>query len=261
MQDFSFEIDNGTIKVEVIGKMDEILKDTYEKYLKKWFKKGWKYLLVILLYILYQSNFLIELVSETGLELTTLPRWIRTIILVLNDLIYVFIVLYMFRNEIKKGLKEVKKDFPRLATLSLNCWIIGSLIMTTSSIIISYITKQNTSANEALVRQSIKMAPLYMLFTCSIVAPVLEEMTFRRALKGLINNKWVFILVSGLGFGLLHVIGTGFKNPLDFLYIIPYSSMGCAFAYLLTKTNNITLPIMVHMLHNTILVLMQILRR
>ena len=186
---------------------------------------------------------------------------VRMIILVLNDLIYVFIVLYMFRNEIKKGLKEVKKDFPRLATLSLNCWIIGSLIMTTSSIIISYITKQNTSANEALVRQSIKMAPLYMLFTCSIVAPVLEEMTFRRALKGLINNKWVFILVSGLGFGLLHVIGTGFKNPLDFLYIIPYSSMGCAFAYLLTKTNNITLPIMVHMLHNTILVLMQILRR
>ena len=257
MQDFSFEIDNGTIKVEVTGKMDEILKDTYEKYLKKWFKERWKYLLVILLYILYQSNFLIALVSETGLKLTTLPRWIRMIILVLNDLIYVFIVLYMFRKEIKKGLKEVKKDFPRLATLSLNCWIIGSLIMTTSSSIISYITKQNTSANEALVRQSIKMAPLYMLFTCSIIA----EMTFRRALKGLINNKWVFILVSGLGFGLLHVIGSGFKSPLDFLYVIPYGSMGCAFAYLLTKTNNITLPIMVHMLHNTILVLIQILRR
>ena len=98
-----------------------------------------------------------------------------------------------------------------------------------------------------------------MLFSCSIVAPVLEEMTFRRALNGLIKNKWIFIILSGVIFGLLHIIGS-YKSPMDLLYIIPYGSMGCAFAYLLSKTDNITLPIIIHMMHNTILVLMQIIR-
>lgn len=225
-----------------------------------WIKKRWKFLLVILIYILYQSNFIIGLISSIGLNFKSLPNYLNITLLIINDLIYVFFVILLFNQEIKKGLKEIKKNFSSLAILSLNCWIIGSLIMTTSSIIISFITKQNTSANEALVRESIKLAPFYMLFACSIVAPILEEMTFRRALKGIINNKWIFILVSGLGFGLLHVIGSGFKSPLDFLYIIPYGSMGCAFAYLLSKTDNITLPIIVHMIHNTILVLLQIIR-
>lgn len=129
--------------------------------------------------------------------------------------------------------------------------------MTLSSFLISLILKQNVSTNEALVRQSIKIAPLYMLFTCSIVAPIFEEMVFRKSLQGLIKYKWLFILISGLSFGLLHVLGS-YTSWIDFLYVIPYGSMGCAFAYLLTKTNNITLPIIIHMLHNTILVTTQI---
>ena len=126
-----------------------------------------------------------------------------------------------------------------------------------SSIVISFILKQSVSNNEALVRQSIELAPIYMLFTCAVVAPIFEEMVFRKSLYGLIKYKWLFILVSGLGFGLLHVLGS-YTSPLDFLYIVPYGSMGCAFAYLLTKTDNIVLPIIIHAIHNFVLVITQI---
>ena len=143
----------------------------------------------------------------------------------------------MFKKEIIKGLKDLKKHFVDRALISINCWIVGCIIMTASSFLISLVLKQNVSTNEALVRESIKIAPLYMLFTCSIIAPIFEEMVFRRSLYGLIKFKWLFILISGLGFGILHVLGS-YSNPLDFLYIIPYGSMGCCFAYLLTKTNN-----------------------
>ncbi len=236
--------------------MDEILKKIYDKYIKS----KMKYILVIFIYILYQSNFLISLIYSLGINLNNIPKYLNRIILISNDLIFVLILLFMFKKEIKKGLQELKKNFSSNALLSLNCWVVGSLIMSISSILISLVTKQDTSSNEALVRQSIMKAPIYMLFTCSIVAPILEEMTFRRALKGIINNKWIFILASGLVFGLLHVIGVENKTFFDYLYVIPYGSMGCCFAYLLSKTNNITLPIIVHMLHNTILVLFQIIR-
>lgn len=236
--------------------MDEIFKKIYNKYIKK---KN-KFLLVILIYILYQTNFLISLIYSLGINLSILPTYIKMIILILNDLLYVFLLLFMFKEEIIKGLKKLKENFFSNTILSLNCWVVGSLIMSISSFLISLITKQDTSTNEALVRQSIMKAPIYMLFTCSIVAPILEEMTFRRALKGIINNKWIFIMTSGLIFGLLHVVGVENKTLLDYLYIIPYGSMGCCFAYLLSKTNNITLPILIHMIHNSILVLLQMIR-
>lgn len=236
--------------------MDELMKKIYTKFIKS--KK--KFFLVILIYILYQSNFLISLIQCLGINLINIPKYLNRIILTTNDLIFVFTLLFMFKDEIKKGLKELKQNFSSNALLSVNCWIVGSLIMSFSSILISLITKQDTSSNEAIVRQSIMKAPIYMLFTCSVVAPILEEMTFRRALKGIINNKWIFIITSGLVFGLLHVVGTQDKTLLDYLYVIPYGSMGCCFAYLLSKTDNITLPILVHMIHNTILVIVQIMK-
>lgn len=229
----------------------------FDKYFKNWVKNKYKFLLIILIYILYQGNFIITIFESFNLKLNNLPRNLKIFILILNDLIYISTLILMFKEEIKKGLKQLRKNFSSSATLALNCWVIGCFIMTISSFIISLISKQSISSNESLVRQSIKLAPIYMLFTCSIAAPVLEEMTFRRALKGLIKNKWIFILVSGLSFGLLHVLGS-YNSLLDLLYVIPYGSMGCCFAYLLTKTDNITLPIIIHMMHNTILVLVQI---
>ena len=231
--------------------------DEIESNIKKWFKKNYKFLVVILLYILYQSNFIISFISYFGINISKIPRIPRIGLFALTDLIYVLILLLMFKKEIVNGFKDLKNNFNERAIISINCWIVGCIIMTISSFLISLLLKQSVSTNEQLVRQSIKIAPLYMLFTCSIVAPILEEMVFRRALYGLIKFKWLFILVSGLGFGLLHVLGN-FQSVLDFLYVIPYGAMGCSFAYLLTKTKNITLPIIIHMLHNTILVMVQI---
>ncbi len=231
--------------------------DEIESNIKKWFKKNYKFLVVILLYILYQSSFIISFISYFGINISKIPRIPRIGLFALTDLIYVLILLLMFKKEIVNGFKDLKNNFNERAIISINCWIVGCIIMTISSFLISLLLKQSVSTNEQLVRQSIKIAPLYMLFTCSIVAPILEEMVFRRALYGLIKFKWLFILVSGLGFGLLHVLGN-FQSVLDFLYVIPYGAMGCSFAYLLTKTKNITLPIIIHMLHNTILVMVQI---
>lgn len=225
---------------------------------KNWFEKNYKFISVIILYILYQSNFLLLVLEEFGIKINSIPRTPRIFFFALTDLIYVIILILMFKDEIKKGIKDLRENFSNRCLLSLNCWIIGCLLMTVSSVLISFIIKQNVSNNEALVRESIKIAPLYMLFTCSIVAPLFEEMLFRRSLAGLIKAKWLYIMVSGLSFGLLHVLGS-YHNALDFLYVIPYGSMGCCFAYLFSKTRNITLPIIIHMLHNTILVTVQIL--
>ncbi len=225
--------------------------------IKNWFKSNYKFIITILLYILYQDNFILSIISSFGVNLIKIARTPRILIYALSDFIYVLIILIMFRKEIISGFKDLKKNLSNRIILSLNCWMIGCIIMTTSSFLIGIILKQNVSENEALVRQSIKLAPLYMFYTCSFIAPIMEEMVFRRSFFGLIKRKWLFIFISGLSFGLLHVLGS-YNSALDFLYVIPYGAMGFCFAYLLTKTKNITLPIIIHMLHNTILVIIQI---
>lgn len=235
--------------------------DIFElKHLKKWFKKHYKFILIIFIYLAYQSNLLIELFRSFGLNIMRIKMPTRLIFIVINDLVHVISLLLLFKKEITNGLKDFKENFDKRIGLMVTCWMVGCIVMATSSIIISLITGNDVSNNEEAVRSSINIAPLYMLFSCAIVAPILEEMTFRRSLKGFIKNRWIFIMTSGLLFGLLHVIGSN-NNPLDYLYIIPYSSMGIAFAYLLSKTENITLPIMIHMVHNFILVIVQILRK
>lgn len=240
--------------------MQDSIIDKIEGKIKDWFKKNSKFLIVILLYLLYQSNFIIAFISSLGINVNSIPRTPRIFLFAFTDLIYIVILILMFKKEIIKGLKDLKENFLNRAILSLNCWVVGCVIMTVSSIIIGLILDQNVSQNESLVRENIKIAPLYMLYTCSIIAPIFEEMVFRRSLYGLVKVKWLFIVLSGVLFGLLHVLGS-YNSILDFLYVIPYGAMGSCFAYLLTKTKNITLPIIVHMLHNTILVLVQIIGR
>ena len=221
-------------------------------------KRNYKYISVFLLYLLYQIGFIPSIINAFGFNLYKLPKIPRLLTITITDLIYIALLLIMFKDKIKEGYADLKQNFKARVNISATCWAIGCIIMFISTTIISFIVKKDVSSNEALVRESIKLAPLYMLFTCSIVAPIFEEMVFRKALYGIIRKKWLFIVASGLSFGLLHVIGS-YTSPLDFLYVIPYGAMGFSFAYLLTKTNNIILPILIHMIHNTILVISQIL--
>ena len=116
--------------------------------------------------------------------------------------------------------------------------------------------------NEDAVRNMIDLAPLYMLFSVSIYAPFVEELIFRKSIKdsvlGFGNNKilkYLYILISGLIFSSLHVIGMT-NSYLDYLYIIPYFGLGAAFATLYYKTDNIFSSISMHSLHNTVAIIL-----
>ena len=232
--------------------IEETLKD-----INKSIKKYYKYIATIIIYIMYMLNISFLILMKFGININDLNRTFRIFLIAFNGLIYILILTFMFRKEIKNGFEDLKENIIERLNLATMCWIVGSIIMIASSIFISKIIGKDVSNNEEIIRQNIKLAPLYMLFSCSIVAPIMEEFVFRRAIRGFIKYKWLYVLISGLSFGLLHVIGNN-TNMLDYLYIIPYSSMGCAFAYLYSKTENISLPILVHMTHNTILVIVQI---
>ena len=186
----------------------------------------------------------------------------RTLISFINDLCLIFILISIYHKTFFRDFKNYfnEKNVLKNITTSFHYWILGLIIMIVSNSAISVITNGTLAANEEAVRNLIDTHPLYMAFQLIIYAPLTEELIFRKSIREITNNKAIYILLTGLIFGGMHVISS-IQSAKDLLYLIPYCSLGFTFGYLYTKTDNIFSTITAHATHNTlalILYLMQV---
>ena len=173
-----------------------------------------------------------------------------------TDLILVLILIVLYFKELKKEFKSFKKNWKLNMDTAFKYWFIGLMIMCISNIAIGLITDLSTSSNEQAVQTLVSSTPYLMLFTAGILAPIAEELTFRKGVSKIFKNKWIYATASGLIFGLLHVIGSG--NILEYLYVIPYGSLGFFFALTYYDTKSIYPSIIMHAIHNSALILLSI---
>jgi len=109
-----------------------------------------------------------------------------------------------------------------------------------------------TSENTEIIVDFTRSNILFILIP-AMIAPVLEEIIFRKILFGTFYKKMNFFfaaLLSSFIFAVLH---------LDFEHLLIYATMGFVFAFLYVQTKRIIVPIIVHMTINTIAVLGQLL--
>jgi len=128
-------------------------------------------------------------------------------------------------------------------------------LMIAANIIISIVTGNISSTNEESIRAVMKISKWYIVFSAVIFAPIVEELVFRKSVRSLIKNKWLFILTSGLLFGLIHCVGSA--TLIEYLYVIPYAIPGCVFAYILYDSDNIFTTMSMHLWHNTIMLILE----
>ena len=133
-----------------------------------------------------------------------------------------------------------------------NYWFIGVVIMIISNMIISYFNNGGTSNNEESIRIFLEKSPVVAVIGIAILGPVIEELVFRKSFKDVFKNKWVYLFSSGIIFGALHVIMSPINSFVDYLYLIPYCSMGIAVAYMYYDTDNIMTSITMHIFHNSL---------
>lgn len=210
-----------------------------------------KFILIFLLYLLY-SDIIIIILTKLGVNIKILPNNLKIAIMFLINLSLMIMLFIFYRKSIKENFKDFKSNFKTYIKDNFKYYVIGLLIMIISNIIISFFVEGN-STNETLIREYINIMPIYMIFSSCIYAPFTEEMVFRKSLRNCFNNKVLYILLSGLIFGSMHLLSA--SNLVELVFLIPYSSLGCVFAYMYYKTNNIFVPMTFHMVHNTIIVI------
>lgn len=207
-----------------------------------------KVFILLLLLLTFKSIFISFFPSN-------LNNILKVIIFLISDLIVIGILLIVYRKTLIKDFKSYFKDFLNNFEQSFKYYIIGLAIMIISNLIIVVFINNQIASNEESVRSLIDIVPLYMIFSVSIYAPITEELIFRKGIREIFNNKYLYIISSGIIFASMHLASENLSlNTL--LYIIPYSSLGITFAYTYYKTNNIFSTIMLHSFHNTMAIIL-----
>lgn len=191
-----------------------------------------------------------------GVDTTTLPIWVKVFYLTMYSVLTASLIMIIYNKKLSKDFKDMKKNSIKYFNKYIKYWLIGLFIMMVSNLIINLIVTNDIPSNEQAIRETFNISPIYIFFSAVIYAPIVEELIFRQSIKNIFHNKWLFIIISGLLFGSMHVFGD-FKNITDLLYIIPYSTPGIIFAYMLEDSDNICVPMSFHFIHNGILISLQ----
>ena len=224
------------------------MKMLYEIEDKKWFSFKGIGIAVLMLAIYFGVP---QLVGGLFYYKLGLPEMLSVFI---GNIVVALIFFLMFMPLLIKHFKEYASSFSDSFHDSLKFWGIGLGIMVVTNLILNvFVFPGEIAENEELNRSFLGLYPLIGFFEVSLLAPFIEEMIFRFALRKAWGYNKYYPLISGLVFGLLHAL-TGINSISDLpylLYTIPYGALGYAFGYAYNKSNNIFSSMVCHFLHNT----------
>lgn len=215
---------------------------------------------LIILFLLFYFSKIFQYIPIIifNMNIKTLTPEVKILLNLFSHLFLLVILLIIYRKDLKVYFKRMKKNIFKTLDNSLKYYLLGILGMIITNLLIAFLFKESGADNERLVQNMITSSPYIMLITAGIIGPIIEELIFRKAFMDAFKSKWLFILLSGLIFGAMHVIGTS-SNLSGYLYLIPYASLGLSFAYMDYEENNVLPSIIMHIIHNSLLVMISIL--
>ncbi len=206
----------------------------------------------------YSSYFQLIPIILLKLNIKNLSGSMQVMLSAFSSLIVCFILLLVYRKSLKEDFRKFKDNLRENIDIGVKYWVTGLAIMMISNLVLTIVFKSGGANNENAVQEMIKSLPWLMVINAGIIAPFNEEIVFRKTLKDIFKNKWIFVILSFLLFGGAHVISSA-ETLVDYLYIIPYGSLGAAFAMAYYETDTVFTSLSLHMAHNTVLALVSIL--
>ena len=170
----------------------------------------------------------------------------------ISTAVTILILYSIFRNKIKKDIINFKDDFKNnlphiivIPAILIGLEIIASLILSKLGIY---------SSNQLTGEDIIKNSNFLIIFYTAILAPIFEEMVFRLPYHYSSSNKILTYIVYSVVFALTHIMTV--DNLLSLIYIIPYLLLSFGIGYNFYKTDNIFMSTLVHIINNSIAVML-----
>lgn len=172
-------------------------------------------------------------------------------------IIYAIILIYFYKKTFLVDFKEIKKDWKKY----LKIGAISVLLIFVSMIIVNAIIGilfdiKVTSENDYSLLSMFNKNPIIIIILTCIYYPLVEGIIFRKTIRDIIENKWVFIIFSSLFYFFFNIVYTSmsFDNILSSLC---YLTTMMIVSNLYWKTNNFTLSIFVMAIFNLVVCILR----
>lgn len=178
--------------------------------------------------------------------------------LVVFYVVILSLMIGVFYKQLIHDFKIFKSYFKEYFVLILKTWGKALVLIMITTIIIQIITHTTQANNQIALQNSFNSNPVFIAILAMFYAPIAEELMFRGVFRKFIKNEKIFVIVSGVVFGLMHVIDDS-KTLAEFSYVFVYSILGIYLAGIYAKTNNLCTNIFMHFMQNTLSVIGMIL--
>ncbi len=220
-----------------------------------------KALHLILIFILFYFSSLFQYIPIILLKINikTMSNECAILLNLFSNLCMLTILFIIYRKALKKDFKNFTKNLYENLDIAIKYYLLGVLGMVITNLFINIVLQGGGSNNEKIVQNMIGTMPYLMILIAGIIAPIIEEIVFRKTYLDACKNKYLYLFLSSFIFGIMHIL-TSDTTPtiIDILYFIPYSCLGLSFAYMDYKQKNIFPSICMHILHNTLLIILSI---
>ncbi len=153
-----------------------------------------------------------------------------------------FVLVFLYFGDIKSEFKDFKKHFFKNILLCFGIFICCFLIVIIGNNLTFLITNVKNANTISLIFPNMKSLLFYTLFVMIIYTPIVESIIFNKAIGNLIKNRILFVIVSGVLFGIMQV-GIDFNNPSVIISSIPYMIVGMLITTMYVKKKNIFFPV------------------
>ena len=168
-------------------------------------------------------------------------------LVVLFYMLFALLILYLYRNTFKRDFKDIKENKKKyLSSILTNVVLIFVIMLVTNALIGMIFDIKQTSENDYSLLSMFKKSPIVLMFLTSLYYPVIEGVIFRKSVRDIIDNKWMFIMFSSVFYFFFNVAYTS----LSFTSIITSLCYLSSYYY---KTNNFTASVLVMMIYNIII--------
>ena len=203
--------------------------------------------------------FLLQNYSDLPFKILNInpPTLFLEVYTILIEILTILFIFLLFKKEIVHMWKDFYENRDKYFKKYFKFWFLILVLMAFSNGIITLINKSEISNNQEAINDMFERLPIYTYILSVFLAPIIEELVFRFCFMKIFNNKYLYIILSGVIFGLFHIIGS-FESAYDFLFLVPYSIPGLIFAYILYDSKNIFNTIWLHFVRNGISMLASI---
>ena len=170
--------------------------------------------LILLISLMIFSGLIVKhALAIFGIVYTPDNYFLYSVIDLLASALVIIFLLIQHRKTLKEDIKKILSNKHGLLKY-LGLIVLGYIMLINLEAVFAVIERiiafifsinMGTPDNQEKVEIIIHSSPILMAISACLLAPLEEELLFRGSIRKTIKNKGVFIAVSGLFFGLLHI--------------------------------------------------------